>query len=1412
MLCLNMIVKNEEHIVRETLESIYKYIDYYVISDTGSTDNTKLVIKEFFDGKGIKGEIYDDHWVNFGHNRSIALKRAKGKCQYTWVIDADDLVVGEFNFPNNPTSDSYVLQFGEYNRYFRQQIFASKLDWYYVGALHEYPCCDKINHDKTVLTGNYYIDSRRLGNRNLDDQKYQKDAMVFEKELSRDPFNARNMFYLAQSYLSFNDYENAIRCYKKRITMGDFYEEIYQSYYHIADIFNKTEHENSEKIIKAYMEAYNYYPYRQEPLYNIVVIEIGDKNYENAYICSSRSINIPFPKNDRLFIWTGVYECLTLLKHAELCYNSGRYDNACKSFNKLLKQNKCSHQLINYAQEMLLKCSHLLNNSNRKETIVFYVAYYDKRIIKYLRDLVDNIGKYYDIYFTGSWNDFMPSDVSYVDYDTLNSLPLMVNYLFLINSISCSIFCEKKYIVLFDDMFQDILPNNTIVFMNNIDIITKLNIDAILFYDDSIKKSFTHNYKYDGMTYMVSDQMFLECLEDVSYGITVMKKVTIIKAFNTSKMLLPASLKSDSHFYNSVVENIYNNVYEKYPINDFLVELLTFYKLNYDNVDYQNLVDLKLINIDMESLTIDDIDLIMILAETMYSKKQYICSFQLCDKFTNPFINQFNTTNYYKHDQLINIRDKNIDNFKDIYIRYPKNIVINLDNNKDNKTIYYEKIIMLSMTTCKRLDLFEKTVNSFLNCCIDVLSIKYFLCVDDNSSVEDRKRMQELYPFFEFIWKNEYEKGHYKSMNIILDKVIEYNVDYVIHLEDDFHFIKPMNYVSESLKILLIDNQYGQVVFNRNYSEVPFYERKLDGGYVKFHKNIRYIEHEHYKPDTVKYNHFIKQNGLTVAYWPHYTFQPSMLKGDMLRAIGHYYYSHQFEREYAKEYCERGYITCFYDDFTRIHIGRKSWEQGDNAYKLNNMEQFKMEDKQISIYVISYNIDSWKLFKEKYYNIFPNMQRVVIEDRVLCDMSYDTVNEFIKQDCSLHHFIWNITNSKYTLVLYDSCVIDDYDQLLDLLDDNRKVIIGENGYILHKDFVNEIKHQTTIYNENICNWLRLYDHIKTNLIACNASIDDIYKTIEFVYYPMYDSISYDIKYCHNITNANMKNICKNNIKARGYNTFGYFKYLITLDNLTRVGQKGDGLYVCSKEVKLFGNNMKTIQKNMELHQDLTIIIFYSNFNYTIECLSNLLFYVNDLYLVKDIICTKPYTDNVCDLVDYERISEKYEFIKLVDVKGNYGQQLNQLFFSGIIDTKHVLFLKDNWRCASDISLKKLYSDSQQIDQLVLVNKSIDLNDSEYTAHIYNPYHNKKTSEQRNYDILMGIKTENVLNIGANTNSPWPGFYFNPSIFSMGILEKNGRFMEDDVYQNMVEYDYALRTFQNNINVYLTTNDIVNISG
>ena len=106
-ICLNMIVRDESHVIEKTLKNLLKYIPltYYVISDTGSLDNTIEIINNFFSKRKIKGEIFQDEWKNFGHNRSLALKHAYKKTDYLLIFDADDSINGNIIFPEKLIND-----------------------------------------------------------------------------------------------------------------------------------------------------------------------------------------------------------------------------------------------------------------------------------------------------------------------------------------------------------------------------------------------------------------------------------------------------------------------------------------------------------------------------------------------------------------------------------------------------------------------------------------------------------------------------------------------------------------------------------------------------------------------------------------------------------------------------------------------------------------------------------------------------------------------------------------------------------------------------------------------------------------------------------------------------------------------------------------------------------------------------------------------------------------------------------------------------------------------------------------------------------------------------------------------------------------------------------------------------------
>ena len=80
---LCMIVKNEEAVLRECLDSIKELMDEIIIVDTGSTDGTKEIAAEY------TPYVYDYQWTDdFAAARNFAFSKATG--DYIYSADADE--------------------------------------------------------------------------------------------------------------------------------------------------------------------------------------------------------------------------------------------------------------------------------------------------------------------------------------------------------------------------------------------------------------------------------------------------------------------------------------------------------------------------------------------------------------------------------------------------------------------------------------------------------------------------------------------------------------------------------------------------------------------------------------------------------------------------------------------------------------------------------------------------------------------------------------------------------------------------------------------------------------------------------------------------------------------------------------------------------------------------------------------------------------------------------------------------------------------------------------------------------------------------------------------------------------------------------------------------------------------------
>ena len=352
---LCMIVKDETHIIEECLKSMLPYIDRYDITDTGSTDGTPELIKKFMDEHGVEGEVYLSDWKGFGDSpkgigsRTESLRNCDGKADFAWVIDADDYVDGDFRFPPNMKQYdvwSLKIQRGDFT-WWRNQIFKTGIGWHYTGILHEYADCDKKPFTQERINGNYHIEARTLGARNVDitpEEKYSKDAEMLLDALTNeespfyDPENHRYWFYLAQSYFDSQQVDNAMEAYQKRAEMGGWEEEVYYSLFRVA-ICSVLKEDPWEQIQQHFLNAYAYRPIRAEPLHQLSRLYRGMGKYNHAFLFAQRAAQIPYPRHDILFISDDVYTWQSLDEVGATAFYSHAFKDGAASCKVLLEGN-----------------------------------------------------------------------------------------------------------------------------------------------------------------------------------------------------------------------------------------------------------------------------------------------------------------------------------------------------------------------------------------------------------------------------------------------------------------------------------------------------------------------------------------------------------------------------------------------------------------------------------------------------------------------------------------------------------------------------------------------------------------------------------------------------------------------------------------------------------------------------------------------------------------------------------------------------------------------------------------------------------------------------------------------------------------------------------------------------------------
>lgn len=309
-LCLNMIVKNESKIIERLFNSVINIIDCFCICDTGSTDNTIDVIKNYFNEKNIPGKLIIEPFKNFCYNRNFSLKSCIGMSDYVLLMDAD-MILETYNFDKKilKIADCFGILQGNDSFYFQNLRIVKNNGLYnYVGVTHEYIDYSKdqvvFNLNKSIL----FI--KDVGDGGSKSDKFTRDIKLLTEGIKEDPNNERYHFYLANSYYDLGMYNDAINLYKKRIEFGNWKEEVWYSYYRIGLCYKNLN--NLENAIYYWLLGYNYYPERLEGLYEIVN-HYRNKSQYNLCKCfydiaNSYLINKNINHDSYLFLHNDVYQ------------------------------------------------------------------------------------------------------------------------------------------------------------------------------------------------------------------------------------------------------------------------------------------------------------------------------------------------------------------------------------------------------------------------------------------------------------------------------------------------------------------------------------------------------------------------------------------------------------------------------------------------------------------------------------------------------------------------------------------------------------------------------------------------------------------------------------------------------------------------------------------------------------------------------------------------------------------------------------------------------------------------------------------------------------------------------------------------------------------------------------------------
>ena len=360
-LILTQIMKNEAHVITRMLNSIRPIVDIICLVDTGSTDNSIEVVKNWGEQNKIETHVFERAFDNFENSRNYSIQMARevtaGRGDDFWGfwLDADEMIEILPNFnKNNINKDLYMFNtYINVMKYTRNECYKLDKPFRFYGPVHEFIVCDDKNITSGLMDGlNVRVQMDGGSWKGNIPEKYKSHAHVLEKYIDASRQDPRWIFYTAQSYHdsacvpdSREENEERLRrsmkYYKERISRADGYpEEIFYSQFRVGTIMRVLEMPFSQTLNEL-MKAYSMDPLRAEPIKAIIDHYLSVGEWNNAYLFSKfAKVNFhgknPYPQR-LLFVDEALYIWKILEVHAASSFYTGRRDEAKQTFQEMVE-------------------------------------------------------------------------------------------------------------------------------------------------------------------------------------------------------------------------------------------------------------------------------------------------------------------------------------------------------------------------------------------------------------------------------------------------------------------------------------------------------------------------------------------------------------------------------------------------------------------------------------------------------------------------------------------------------------------------------------------------------------------------------------------------------------------------------------------------------------------------------------------------------------------------------------------------------------------------------------------------------------------------------------------------------------------------------------------------------------------